>query len=177
MSTARTILRTSTGARRQIHELLEALFTAELLSPSAHLFLVSPWIRDLELIDNRSGRFSGLDPTWSRRNLRLGEILRVLIERGAHVTLATRPLDENRVFVDRLRRGLPTSARERLTVELRKHLHAKGLVGDDYAVKGSMNFTHNGLENLEELVTFERGPRQVAELRTQFLSEYGGADR
>ena len=55
------------AARGQAHvprEFLESLFTAELLRPSRRLFLVSPWISDIAVIQNLGRRYASLDPTW-----------------------------------------------------------------------------------------------------------------
>ncbi|MCB9759490.1 MAG: phosphatidylserine/phosphatidylglycerophosphate/cardiolipin synthase family protein [Alphaproteobacteria bacterium] len=170
----RQILRTRSGSRQQIRALLESLFTAELLSPSPRLFLVSPWIRDIELLDNRSGGFRGLEPSWGRRQLRLGEVLTTLVQRGSHLTLATRPEPENKDFVRRVNAPLSEADRARFVVRYPERLHAKGLVGRGYAITGSMNFTNNGVENLDEFLRYETDPQRVAELLTEFSAEYGG---
>lgn len=170
---SRQILRTTMGSRQQVRDLLESLFVAELIRPSAHLYLVSPWVRDIEMLDNRSGAFRGIDPSWKRSRLRMSDLLKAIVERGSKVSLATRPLPENRDFVDRVVAGLNSADGERVYVNYRDNLHAKGLVGGSYALTGSMNFTHNGVENLDELLRFETEPAKVAELRTAFAAEYG----
>ena len=58
MSGVRRIFRSSSTSNAEIRELLESLFAAELLSPSRCLWLVSPWLTDLELLDNRAGAWS-----------------------------------------------------------------------------------------------------------------------
>ena len=37
---------------------------AELLRPSTHLWIVSPWVSDVPLIDNRARQFGTLAPDW-----------------------------------------------------------------------------------------------------------------
>jgi hypothetical protein len=62
---------------------------------------------------------------------------------------------------------------ERILVRTMPELHVKGVVGDKYALLGSMNLTNNGIENLTELLQFETDPAQVARLRAEFRSVYG----
>ena len=172
----RQILRTRSGSRLQIRGLLDSLFTAELLSPSFKLFLVSAWVRDIQVLDNRSGSFRGLDPTWGRRTLRLSEVLGLLVERGTELVLAIRPEPGNEDFAERLLKRLRSGDVSRVRVLKRSELHVKGLLGDGYAVTGSMNFTNSGVEHNEELLTYETDPERVAELRVEFDRAYGTAE-
>ncbi len=172
---SRQIHSNRTGARHQVRELLEAVFTAELTHHSRQLYLVSPWVRDIALIDNRSGGFRGLDPSWGRRCFGLVELLALLVERGCCVVVATRDEQNNRAFVRQLERRIGLGQRDRLRVVLAEELHVKGMVGDDYAITGSMNFTHYGLQHNDELVRYELDPERVGELKLSFRSEYGGA--
>jgi phosphatidylserine/phosphatidylglycerophosphate/cardiolipin synthase-like enzyme len=171
---SRQIHSSRTGARHQVRELLEAVFTAELVHPSRELYLVSPWVRDIALIDNRSGGFRGVDPTWARRSFGLVEMLGLLVERGCRVVLATRDESSNRAFLRQLERRVGQGQEGRLRVVVSHELHVKGMVGDDYAISGSMNFTHYGLQHNDELVRYELDAERVAELKLSFRSEYGG---
>ena len=170
----RHILRTKTGSQQQVRGLLTSIFTAELMSPSPQLFLVSAWIRDFQVLDNRGGSFRGLDPTWGRRTFRLAEVLRILIQRGSDVVIATNPDRGNRDFLDRIKNSLGESEESRLRTLVLPQLHVKGLVGAGYAVIGSMNFTNNGVENNDELLTYETDPGKVAGLTVEFEQAYGG---
>jgi len=170
----RQILRTRSGSQQQVRAILESIFVAEVLSPSPRLYLVSAWVRDFRVLDNRGGGFQGLDPSWGRRSLRLAEILRILVERGSELVLAVRPERGNRDFVDRFLRDLSDGGKERVALHIRESLHVKGLLGQSFAVTGSMNFTNNGVENNEELLSYETDPRKLAELRVEFEQAYGG---
>lgn len=170
----RQILRTRSNSRQQIKGLLESLFTAELLSPSPRLYLVSAWIRDIHILDNRSGSYRGLDPTWGQRVLRLSEVLRILIHRGGELVLAVREDPGNQDFIRQLTSDLGDTELARVIVLIRAELHVKGLLGDGYAITGSMNFTNNGVENNEEFLQYETDPQKLAELRMEFEQAYGG---
>lgn len=175
MSATRRIFRSSATSNSDIRELLESLFAAELLLPSRCLWLISPWLTDLELLDNRSGAFASLDPQWGPRRIRIVEILGRLLEVGSHVVVATRSGQHNDVFV----RKLEDSARasgvpDRLAVHRSDTLHLKGILGRDFYLSGSMNLTFNGVEILEEGVTLETHVEAIGTARIQLLDSYGG---
>jgi len=170
---SRQIHSTASSGRHQVLELLEAVFVAELLHGSRRLYLVSPWVRDLTLIDNRAGGFRGLNPDWGLRKFGMAELLALLVERGTTVVLVTRPELENRQFIEQVQSRVAACDTERLIILERETLHAKGLVGDDFALSGSMNFTHSGLRHNDELVRYDQDARRVAELQSAFAAEYG----
>lgn len=175
-SGTRVILRTASSSRLEIRELVAGILAAELLFPSRCIWLVSPWIRDIELLDNRTAAFRGLGPTWAQREIRLFDILAELVRRGATLVIATLPGDDNARVLETLQREIKATGDEkRLNVVFRPQLHAKGLVGDDFCLSGSMNFTRNGIENLDEMVTFTRVASDVGALRMEFEKEYGGS--
>jgi phosphatidylserine/phosphatidylglycerophosphate/cardiolipin synthase-like enzyme len=161
------------ASARQVPDLLQAIFVAELISPSRCLWLVSPWISDIPVIDNRTNAFSALDPLWTRAQVPLNQVLTRLLELGTTVHVATRPDTRNRAFLDRIRRaaepdGLPLRMHEQ------EELHEKGILGDRFYLSGSMNFTFNGISLNEEAVHFIVEPSTVAENRVIFLSRWGG---
>lgn len=171
----RQILRSRTDYRNEVRELLQGIFAAELLAPSRCLWLVSPWIRDIDVLDNASGAFWSLDPDLPQGGVRLAEVLRRLVQRGTHVVIATRPEVENLHFVESIREAVRGRAiDDALTVAVRDVLHAKGLLGDLFCVSGSMNFTFHGIDVQTELLNLQVDPAQVAQLRVQLHSEYGG---
>lgn len=175
LASTRHILRSSSASRHEIRELLQGIFVRELLFPSRCIWLVSPWIRNIEVIDNRAATFRSLAPDLPPTGIHLHQVLYKLLERGTQVVLAVRPERENMHFGMNLRNSLegriPTDA---LTVHQRDILHAKGLIGDDFGLTGSMNFTFNGVEIQTELVALERDKAEVAKLRLDFHAEYGG---
>lgn len=166
----RMIFTTSRRGRGELKELLQSLFTAELLSPSRELWLVSPWISNIPVIDDSSGRFRRLNGT-GRGSLSLVDILSRLADEGTRVHVVTRP-GESASFLSALR-GSGTasrSGREPFVLE-RETLHAKGLAGDGYCLWGSMNLTWSGTSRWEELVEFADGSR-ASEIRREFRKEY-----
>ena len=170
MST-RQFLQSAVNARNAVRELLQMVFAAELLSPSRSLWLVSPWIRDIPVLDNTTGSFLSLCPDFPLSEIRLSLVLRQLLARGTQVVIATRPDPENTQVYDNLR-GI--GADGSLVFQERAELHAKGIVGDAFSLIGSMNLTYNGIDRLTEMLIFETDRPKVEQLRLAFRREYGG---
>lgn len=175
MNGVRRIFRSSSTSYAEIRELLESLFAAELLSPGRCIWIVSPWLTDLELLDNRTGAYAALDPQWGPRQLRLAELLGRLLELGSRIVVATRPDTHNEPFLRKLNdQAKSIGAEELLTIHRRATLHHKGFLGDDFYLSGSMNLTFNGVEILEEGVTLETSREATEAARIAFLDDYGG---
>lgn len=171
----RHIHKSSWRCSEDVKELLQAVFVGELTAPSQCLWLVSPWVSDIPIIDNRSAAFDALDSSWGPRVLRLIELLGQGLRNGSTLVVATRPVAHNRPFVHQLRRAAEAAgAMSALHVHQSEDLHEKGLLGDDYYLSGSMNFTFGGVELLEETVKFDTAPEVVAQSRLVFHERWGG---
>ena len=168
----RNTFSTQATSRAEIRELLEGIFVAELLVPSESIWLVSPWISDIDILDNRCGQFSSLVPTWGHRRIRLSEVFGQLMHQSK-VHIVARPDSHNDVFLrkmDDLSRS--TDGTSNLHVAIRDTLHLKGLLGQDYYLSGSMNLTYNGVEVNHEGVSLDRSPEAIAEARIHFQENY-----
>jgi phosphatidylserine/phosphatidylglycerophosphate/cardiolipin synthase-like enzyme len=168
----RQILQTAASVRNAAREVLQTLFAAELLAPSRCVWVVSPWLRDVPVLDNSTGAFSVLCADFPRAEVRLSLVLRELLSLGSAVVIATRPGEGNRQVVEALD-GCP-GFEGGLTFVERPTLHLKGVVGDRCALLGSMNLTYNGVERLTEMLILETAASQVQSLRVAFRAEYGG---
>ncbi len=155
---------------RQVPNLLQAIFVAELLTPSKCIWLVSPWISDIQVIDNTSNSFMCLEPSWSRSRILLSQILTTLTQRGTIVHVATRPDKHNRSFIEAL---LIKTDGVNCQVHSTEELHSKGILGDGYYLAGSMNFTYNGITVNEEALTYDTSPQVIAEQQLIFGSRWG----
>jgi hypothetical protein len=171
----RTTFTTQATSRTEIRELLEAIFVSELLMPSESVWLVSPWITDIDILDNRCGQFSSLVPTWGLRRIRLSEIFAKIMEQS-QVFVVARPDTHNESFLQRIRDLSRASDKsDNLNIGIHDTLHLKGLLGQDYYLSGSMNLTYNGVEVNDEGVSLDRSPESVAQARIHFKENYGGA--
>jgi hypothetical protein len=171
----RRVLRKS-ARYRDLHaaDLLQSLLAVEFVCPSRVLWLVSAWVSDIPVLDNSSDGFAGIDPSWDPRRLRLSEVLVGLATRGTHVVVAVNTDNHNRSFLDQVRVGaLRAGVGDLVLTRAYPDLHAKGLLGDDYHLYGSMNFTHNGLRVLAEELVLEVDPDHVQRARMHYLERYG----
>jgi phosphatidylserine/phosphatidylglycerophosphate/cardiolipin synthase-like enzyme len=159
---------------RQIPDLLQTIFVAELITPSQYIWLVSPWISDIPVIDNTANTFLCLEPSWSRSRIRLSQVLATLAERGTTVHIATRPDSHNHRFIEQIK-GKTDYQDVPVRFHITEELHAKGILGDGYYLAGSMNFTYNGITINEEVVTYETSPEAIAEQQLIFTNRWGGA--
>lgn len=174
----------STGARvirsrrrdTQVRDLLQSLFAGELLQPSGQLWLVSPWISDIPILDNSAGQFMTLVPEWGRASVRFSQVLRELALRGAVVHVATNLDARNAGFLERLAEFARETGAPIRTYQA-ADLHEKGLLGDGYYLAGSFNFTVRGIEINEEVAHLHTDPNLIVENRAAMRSRWGDAGR
>src|SRR5438045_2067269 len=83
---------------RSIAGLLQSIVAGELLQPSERIWLVSPWISDIPIMDNSAGQISLFAPELPRIHLRLSEVLAFLANQGTVIRIAVRELEHNRPF-------------------------------------------------------------------------------
>jgi len=159
---------------RQIPDLLQTIFVAEFLSPSRCIWIISPWISDIPVIDNQTNAFLAIEPSWAGARVRFSQVLAKVVDLGTTVHIATRPDEHNNSFFERLRVEVPASVRT-LNVHCVNELHEKGILGDGYYLSGSMNFTLNGISLNEEAVHYYTSPEIISETRLVFGSRWGGA--
>ena len=170
---SRTIYKRYDRAREEVQRLLSGLFAAELLEPSPDLWLVSPWIRDVPVLDNRTSDFSAVQPAWGQREIRLTDCLALLLERGSVLHLKTSDDDASRDILQILRRrARDLGAEDRLFLRTSGALHTKGLLTSRALIRGSMNFTFRGVEFNEEAVTYDIDPSALAEMRIAFADQW-----
>ena len=173
MQTSERIIHSRAGAT-QLADVIQSIFVSELIYPSNSIWIVSPWISDIPVIDNISNQFLILDPTWSRRQIRLTEVLEKLLVKGSSVRIATAPYSTNHNFLDRLSHRYNNLEEDvDLKVNQKQELHEKGILGDNYYLSGSMNFTYSGLTINEEKVSLQKDPEVVAENRIVMLERWG----
>jgi hypothetical protein len=173
----RRVFKTQTTGESALRELLQTMFVSEILLPEQgkELWVVSPWISDIPLVDNRSGNFDSVNPEWGRREIRLAEILGALIVRGSSLVIVTRSDQTNVAFLGAMREVVAHSGvPEKLRVVIRNELHAKGIVLSRSQLFGSMNLTFNGLQILEESVEYSIDLEEVALRRNEFRDAYAG---
>ena len=162
----RTLRTSALSSREELADALQGLFIAELLEPSEPLWIVTPWISDVVVVENRAGRFTGLLPGLPQRPIRLTEVLVAIAQRAGSLVIACRPDDHNRGFVEHLEaRAADAAVGQQLTCRYSPELHEKGLLTRHLLLSGSMNLTYNGLRRLEESILVTDDPDAVARAR------------
>lgn len=165
----RRIFKTQTTGVTTIQELLQTMFVAEVLQPGDEIWIVSPWISNVVLIDNRSGSFDALNPEWGRREIRLVDVLVTLMNHGKKVHIVTRSEASNDAFRSRI----ADLAREHcledhLAVHIHDQLHTKGILLTRCLLMGSMNLTYNGMVINDEWVEFSLDSHDLGRTRLEF---------
>jgi len=149
---------------------LTSTLLSELCQPSEELWLVSGWVTNIAVLDNKHGQYDAVLGGNARSRLMLTEVLAELAERGTHLHVAVRIVDHNVRFCSRLRDSVRP---EKLSLYEGADLHEKIMVGEDWVLRGSMNFTWNGLQQNEESIefTFDKSAASFErlELRTRWI--------
>lgn len=173
----RRIFKSAVTSQNLIREVLQMMFLGELLAPGRErAWLVSPWISNVVLFDNRAGGFGSLNPDWGHREIRLVDVMIDLMVRGTALGIATSPDAHNDPLIDALRMAAEEAGlTDELCVVRRRHLHIKGLLLARGLLTGSMNFTYNGLELNDEIVVYDTTSKTIAEARINFESYLGGS--
>lgn len=164
------VIRTGRATGLRIDTVLATVLTAELVAPSNDLWLVSPWISDVAVIDNTSGSYDSVFVDPSNRIYTVSEVLSLLTTNGARVTVVVRPDTHNLTFLDRLRRNANT---QRLRIVEHEDVHEKTFCGDDWLLTGSMNLTVRGMHVNDEAVTYKVSTEVAAAARLDFRHRFG----
>lgn len=175
LSSFRRIFKTQTTNAQTLIELLESMFIAELINPGERVWLISPWISDVILIDNRTGNYDSLNPEWGRREVRLAEILVLLMSRGSEVRIVTREDPSNDAFKTRLAQlVVENNLDSMLEKQIREKGHTKGILLGRCLLTGSMNLTYNGLVINDEEITCIVDEAELQRTRLEFERYWKG---
>lgn len=168
----RRIFKSAVTSQNLIRELLQMMFLGELLAPGGErAWLVSPWISNIVLFDNRAGGFGTINPEWGNREIRLIEVVTSMMARGTALAITTGLDSHNDPLLDALTMAADEGGvTNKLQIVRRQHLHIKGVLLKRGLLTGSMNLTYNGLELNDEMVVYDTTPKTLAEARINFES-------
>ena len=172
----RVIRKAHTHSSGEARELLATLLATELASPSRCIWLVSPWITDLPIVDNSAGTFGPLSP-WGNRPATLAEVLISIALGGATIVIGTTPDPHNRTFISRMQSlAVDQRVNEKILIKIDEanRLHTKSVVAEDYAVVGSMNLTIGGIDVREEYIELKTDQAFVSQARIDCFESFGG---
>jgi hypothetical protein len=172
--TLRRVFKNASTGPAIIQELFQMIFLAELLSPSDRLFIVSPWIGNVKILDNRAGGFDALNPEWSRQEIRLIDIALQLMVSVSQLVVVTRPDKRNAPFIDNItERAKEYSLDQSLHIIIRDTLHTKGILSDNGLLLGSMNLTYYGFVMNDEVIEYDISEENIAKARLSFMDYLG----
>ena len=137
-----------------VRGLVSSLLVAELIAPSSRFWLMSAWVSDIAILDNRNRQYRVFAPQWSAREIPLSDVLCAIVERGGKVVVIVRDEPHNESFIAKMRDSFEKSAS--LDVIVAQNFHQKGMVGDDFVLEGSMNFTYYGFTLNDEHLVLRR---------------------
>ena len=158
---------------RAVRDLFQSLFIAELINPSPKIWLFFAWISDVEIIDKSAREVAALEPDWPAAPVRLSQVLRALLARGVEVRLVIRADGHNDYFIARLQ-TLKARYGDQIRWTVEKSFHAKGLLGADYFLSGSMNLTLNGISINGEHLVLRTDPAAIAEQSIELETRWEG---
>ncbi len=164
--------------RRQIKETLCDLLIGLIISPEDFI-LVSPWVSDFELLDNRSGNWNNIEPAWGTRHIKFSEIIIRAMHSGCNFTLVTNYDEMNLTFIQKLKNASPDTdifkykQTEILNLKKSDKVHIKGLLASKFFLAGSMNFTYSGTHINEEQVQLNIDSDTIIEAQLEFKDTYG----
>ncbi|MFF8961902.1 phospholipase D-like domain-containing protein DpdK [Streptomyces globisporus] len=159
-----------TGARTglRIDSMLSAALMAEMLIPSHDLWLVSPWITDVQVIDNSHGTYDSFFGDVPPSSWRLSDALLRIAGAGAHIHVVTRPDPHNDAFL----RRIEALELDRVHVQRDPDVHEKTLCGQEWILTGSMNYTMRGMAKNDELVTYKVGGPDAGQARLDLAQRW-----
>lgn len=170
----RTLRTSALASREELADALQGLFLAEILMPSVPLWLVTPWISDVVVIDNHAGSFVGLLPDLPQRQIRLAEVLLLHMKSGGQVVVACRPDAHNTALVEQLWQAVDEhQLKDSFRHVYADELHEKGILSRHVLLSGSMNLTYNGLRRLEESILITDESDAMARARHAYEDRWG----
>lgn len=134
---ANRIIRSHNGIGTLIDS-LTSIFSLEAALPSKEIYLISPFLSNSPIIQNKHGEYTDLFPFSEGKTIFLSDIFTTLAWRGSDIRIICNPeRPETKKFINLLGNN----------VEIRKlsNNHEKGLFTNHIYLHGSMNFTYRGI--------------------------------
>jgi hypothetical protein len=147
------MIRTTEGST-SLRDLLVSLLITECMNPGKELYLISPFMSNVPLIDNRLGNYGDLFPFAGGRSIHLADILQSLAWKGTSVRIICDPeRPETRPFYAQLCQDI--------AFRVLNENHEKGLFTEHFYIHGSMNFTYRGVHVNKENIRTTRQPSEI----------------
>ncbi|MBW3225285.1 phospholipase D-like domain-containing protein DpdK [Marinobacter adhaerens] len=155
--------------QRQFREVLGAQLAGLIIKPEP-IWLVSPWLSDFPLLDNRAGEWDALNPSWGSREISFNEVLACAVNEGCVLRLVTKDDPKNASFINHLKNRLLSSSK--LYLKKNDPVHTKGLLTRHFFLKGSMNYTFSGANRNDEHLILTSDKDLISEAFIEFNGQY-----
>ena len=162
---------TGPSQAQSIRDLLQSLFLLEIVKPSKRIWLGSAWISDIAIINNRAKQCASFEPDWPEDYISLVKVLESIAKRGTEVIIITRNERTNHSFIEKIEHISKTYSNLKLI--LKDEFHEKGLLGTNYELMGSMNFTYNGIQINDEHIKYTFDKEVAAQRQIEMMQKYG----
>lgn len=169
MSEQRQIFLHGPLGRRQFREVLSSILASLLIKPD-DIWLVSPWLSDFPLLDNRSGQWDSLEPKWGAREVSFNELLARAVIGGCTLRIVTRSEPSSQNFIRILANRLGASPG--FYYLLSENLHTKGFLTRTCFLKGSLNYTFSGAQRNDEHVILTQDAQLISDALLEFEHHY-----
>ncbi|MGW2697312.1 phospholipase D-like domain-containing protein DpdK [Streptomyces sp. NPDC001296] len=170
MSVLERTVRIGAGTGLRVDAMLSSALIAEVVNPSNEIWLVSPWITDIRVLDNSQGAYDSFFGDVPPLDWRLSEALIQIASRETRVHVVTRPDPHNALFLRRLE---SSTERDFIRIVLNPDVHEKTLCGDEWILTGSMNYTVRGMAVNDESVTYKVGGPEASQARLDLRQRWG----
>lgn len=170
-STSRQIFLHGPLGQREIKETLGNLLIGLILSPDV-IWLVSPWITDFPLLDNRTRDWDSIKPEWGARYVNFSELLIAVIGSGCTLNLVTTDSKYNTAIIQKITESIDDKSNFNLIVRGEDSLHTKGLLTSSYFLSGGMNFTYTGANKKDDVVTLYTSKDKITFAKLEFEERY-----
>lgn len=164
MSDMRRIFNHSESSPKILEELFHNIFIAEFLDPSDEIWIVSPWISNVQIFDNRGGAFTTLCPDWQGLSVKLGQVLIRLLTTNTKINVvANTDTHNDKFFISLDQKSKDLGLSDKLQLLRRETLHTKGIFTRHGSLTGSMNITFNGININDEHLIYTISKEAIAQ--------------
>ena len=165
MSDMRRIFNHSESSPKILEELFHNIFMAEFLDPSDEIWIVSPWVSNIQIFDNRGGAFTTLCPDWQGLSVKLGHVLIRLLSVQAKINVVA----NNDTHNDQFFFSLDQKSKDLGWMRTSDYFAVKRCIPRIFtrhgSLTGSMNITFSGVnindEHLVYTISKEAMPRTI----------------
>lgn len=155
--------------QRHLKEVLSGQMAGLLIKPEP-IWLVSPWVSDFPVLDNRTGDWDALSPSWGNREIGFMELLACAANSGCSLRLITQDDGKSQSFINQLQNRLLSGVDYRYLAS--NTLHTKGLLTNCFFLKGSMNYTFHGANLNDEVLELTNDGTMISEALLEFEERY-----